>query len=198
MTDIPLNFRLDPSGELLQGLSEDGPMLLMDVALEAAGQRWAAPIEGCAELLVPMQTNLEDEYRHQAFYTAGVLACYAFGQSDAPEGMIVSTFKQMTLCRMPVSVLAAPNPLTGLEEVALEGHREHPEFKDHTDFVMEYYCEITQQPNMAKIALCGAGVALYQLERAWNKARDMQIEAVATAAQDVNWDALPWNETGGA
>lgn len=195
MIEIPLGFRLDVNGELLQDLAADGPMVIMDAVHNAAGEGWATHLDSCAELIVPRIDTLLDEYIHQAFFAAGVLACESFRSSDAPETMVLGTLKQISLAQIPA--LSHPIPLKALANIARTGHAAHPEFKDHTDFIMEYYCKTTQQPQIAQIAFIGAGVALNQLDHAWVKARDLHVESVATqAVQGLDWDSLPWSGAG--
>lgn len=191
---IPPRFEVDCQRELLQELSEDTPLTIMDKALDVFVQPWSEVIQGCADLAVPNTSTFESSMCHQAFMAAGAMACIAFQSADVAKDLRVKTLRHLRLASIPVIVFDQDNPMSGMEIIAREGRDSHPEFKDHTDFVVEYYAATTQDPEIAKFALCGAGVMLYQLDQAWSKARNLQIEKLSREMTvGVDWDNLPWD-----
>lgn len=196
MPDIPLHFQLDQHGDLYNELANNTQETLIDIFCEASGQGWAAPIEGCAELIVPDSETQESQLAIEAFCVAGYIACYSLYYSDAPEDLKKNTLKHMSLTAMPVSILHGSQPLVGMSQIAREGHASHPELQQHTELIENFY-RASSEERIARIASCGAGVALYQLENAWTKARNVYIERVsAEMTQDMDWDTLPWAGAG--
>ncbi len=189
----PVSYRLDNSNEVLEALSYDPMTAITEIQTELALTDCGLAIIAAADLLTTGIQDRAELYKHNAFTTAGIIACGAFMESDAPAELRNHTLSALSMRSAPINLLSdkSEETLRAFEELSDNGHAAHPEFGPHTRIVVEYYTEVTQNTAIGRCAFLGAGYTLYQLDRAWDRARDVGIDKIVkeeTAKAD--WDKL--------
>lgn len=189
---ISSGYRLDSEGIVLEQISDDVAMFIVDKTQELAESKQGKFVLAAAELLVPEESTLLSAYRRHAFCSGAATAIAAFGESDLPKTLQERTQKQFVLQSAPISLLHNDNEQTiaAFEREADKGLRTHPELGNHLDFVSHYLSSITQDQRIGRLSFTGAGIVLERLDRS--------LDAVwrAECCRQLGYDigAVDWSE----
>lgn len=179
-TEVPVRYHLDVNGDMADAMLHDAPRVLMDILYDFDGFRGNAYVGATAQLLLGEGDTLKDRLKRTAFSASGALALAAFTVSDMPPRLRHKTLSTLLTSGMPAGILGGTTEQTHarLEEAANEGHASHPEFRLHWEMAMQYYTEATQDAEIGRMAFCGAGLTIHQLDKAWNKVREFTIDEI--------------------
>lgn len=188
-------YTLDASGALADRLTDGAGECLIGLQEWFLGTRLDALVSDVAQRVIPGEESFEDGFRRLAFAGGGLVTCAAFMESDAPKALRHKALCQLSIGRMPVSILCETpaQALDAIEQVAVMGHASHPELRHVTDMVMEYYAEVTQTASMARLAFCGSGLMVHQLDRAWDLVHENIETSWRQETDGLDWDTLLGN-----
>jgi hypothetical protein len=193
IVEIPLSFKFDSERDIVAALQYDVLSNLMDMQASFFQRSYSQPVREIANRIFENTDSIENSFRNAAFCGAAAMTHEAFIESDIPLPFLKPTLSQFALGEIPLRILGdtAEESLERLEMLAREGHASHPELKDQTSYVVEYYTEISQQAELGRIAYSGAGFTIYQIEASWQHARNQQIDKICQKFKaETNWDSL--------
>lgn len=190
---VPVSYRLDAEGTVAHQIQEDTFSFLLDVERQFAEQRIARLTHRAAHYCVGGDESRESIFRRMAVSASGAAACASFMESDLSPLLMSRTFSHASSGSLQAHLYNGSQEecLDTLTQIASAGHIVHPEFRHTTDMLMEYFCEATQNPEVGKLAYCGAGFMLRQFDVSWEKVRAQAINDICMEeTQSIDWDSL--------
>lgn len=172
-------IRLDCEGNILHALQEDAFMTINEIYSAIASTYSGDLIEGAASLIVEGDSTVKDVWSYDTFYSSAAVAFMALNESDADAEVRKMVFKQMKIRNVPCSLLGdtPEETIRSFHVLASAGHKSHPELRDATELLMDYHAKRLPELSLARIAFCGIGFGIQQIDMAWTRSREQIIDS---------------------
>jgi len=197
-TEIPVTFRVDACGSIVQQLQDDTFATIMKYRTQFASHRISRLTNRAAEFL--SNNRHITGYSEMALLGSAAIACAAFMASDLPQPYLDRTMSAASYGSIYdlLDCCKDTSPDSGyldnyelLEQVSAAGNVTHPEFHHATDILMDYFTSTTLDAKAGQLAIIGAGILMRQFDMSWHKVRGQAIDDICLQETDgIAWESI--------
>lgn len=196
--EIPVTFRVDARGTVVQQLQDDTFATIMKYRTQFASHRISRLTNRAVDFL--SNNRHITGYNEMALLGSAAIACAAFMASDLPQPYLDRTMSAASYGSITdlLDCCKDTSPGSGhldnydlLEQISTAGNVMHPEFHHATDLLMDYFTSATPDAKAGQLAAIGAGIILRQFDLSWDVVRSQAIDDICLQeTEGIEWDSI--------
>ena|GEM_PF-3920944 len=162
-------YQMDVERCVLGALAESTEVFVTESLRELYQKREGKYITAASEILVPFADaqSTPDLLRSVAFCGGAVVALTSFMNSDIDADLIPEVMKSFHDYSEALGLLKHHNPAktkSKFDALTQRGLIDHPEIRDHLDYLMAYYSGVADDPKLPMYASVGLGFTTARLD----------------------------------